>query len=140
MDTSASAGPPQSATPADDLLVPNSSDRRRELRQRPTSGSVIIEGRSYEIFDWSSSGVCLRGFDADAEDGHRTRAAVRIALPDAAFDFSCELILVRRDPISNLLAGVFASLSRPDRVAIAAHFEALQTAADDSLRALLSGR
>lgn len=140
MDTSASAGPPQSTPPTDDLLVLNGSDRRRELRQRLTNGSVVIEGRSYEIFDWSSSGVCVHDFDADAEDGHRTPAAVRIALPDATFDFSCELILVRRDPFSNLLAGVFTALSRPDRVAIAAHFEALQAAADESLRALLTGR
>jgi len=154
MDTSASPatsrdgkpkrrrGKSNAATAAPDApgQPPVGNDRRRELRERPVRGSVIIDDVSYEIFDWSSSGVCVRGYDGDAEDGHRTRSRVHIVLPDMVFDFGCDLVLVRLDRASKQLAGVFTALSREVRVAVAAHFETLEARADESLKAELTRR
>ena len=115
-------------------------ERRRELRERPVSGSTVINDVPYKVFDWSSSGVCLEGYEGELEIGDRADGQVLIELPDKKFDFNCELIFVRRDTARKLIAGVFVGLPRHDRVAIASHFEALERSANESLKAAIADK
>jgi hypothetical protein len=136
MDKSASA-----AGPADNpAFTASGHERRRELRERPARGSGLIDGVAYEIFDWSSSGVCARGYDGELGQGGRTRAGIFITLPEHVLAFECDLILVRVDRSRQLVAAVFAGLSREVRVAIASYFEAIEAAADEGLRAAVAAR
>lgn len=116
------------------------SERRRELRDRPLTGAVQIDGTSCEIFDWSSSGLSARGYDGKLGQGDRTRVSVRIALRKHLFSFDCDLILIRVDPAAKLIAGVFAAMAREDRVAVASYFESLEAAADRGLRDAITTR
>lgn len=103
-------------------------ESRRELRERVTSGSAMLRNIRYPLTDWSSSGICMRDYDGNHSVGDRVHAWVHIDCADTVFTFKCELLLVRLDPVQQQLAGVFVTLDRPDRVAIAAHFEALEQA------------
>lgn len=112
-------------------------ERRRELRERPVKGSAVIDGSDFNVFDWNSSGICLSGYDGPLKKQDRTLAQVKIEVPENKFDFNCELIIVRRDIARKLIAGVFVTLERGDRVAIASHFEALERKANEGLRAAI---
>lgn len=105
-------------------------ESRRELRERVLSGSAMLRNIQYPIVDWSSSGICMHEYDGDHSVGDRAHAWVHIECAESVFTFKCELLLIRLDTVQQQLAGVFVSLARPDRVAIAAHFEALESAAE----------
>lgn len=135
-DPQGTAGESTDADVAQSGLI--NHERRRELRERPVGGSAVIKGIPYEVFDWSSSGVCLEGYDGELDIGDRIDSQVLIEIPEQKFDFKCDLIVVRRDTARKLIAGVFVGLPRHDRVTIASHFEALERDANESLRAAIT--
>jgi hypothetical protein len=133
MDTPSPASPGTSGT------LPG-QERRRELRIRPEGGTVLVDGIPCDIVDWSSSGLSAHGYIGSLTAGDRARVSVRVTAGGRPFSFDCDLILLRVDPDRQFIAGVFAAMERGNRVAIALHFEQVEAAANDRLRAAITGR
>ena len=118
----------QAALSSDVETDSDGRERRRELRQQPVSGTAEIDGKTYTIFDWSSSGVCLSDCDRTATAGERVPTQIKIETADAQFEFASELLFVRISEDNKAVAGVFVSMPRKDRVAVTSHFEDLEQA------------
>ncbi len=113
--------PPAPAEPVD--------DKRRETRESPESGVIVINDRRYNIIDWSSSAVKIASFEGDPTATETLDADVEIESASERFAFHCGLRPVWFDNETGDMAAVFVMLSRESRVAIADHFDAMGKAA-----------
>ena len=98
-------------------------DRRREFREDVMSGTVEIQGRSYPVKNWSSTGFLAAPCDCKCSDGDSVPIRFHVEVPGKSFRFDCKAILVRVDGKSGEVAGVFTMMDRETRVLIANHFD-----------------
>ena len=98
-------------------------DRRREVREDVKFGTVEINGRSYPIRNWSSTGFLAQPCDFKCSEGDSVDIRFHVEIPGKTFRFDCKAILVRVDKKKQEVAGVFTMLDRETRVRIANHFD-----------------
>ena len=92
----------------------NAQEIARRMEDRETAEGVIavIDGKSYEVLDWSARGLALSGFQSPKERGDRLRAAIHTAVEGMDTSFDTGLFVVRADPESATMAAVFVDYDR----------------------------
>lgn len=103
-----------------------STQRRRELRDFDVTGEVTISERNFPLKDWSSSGFGIDSCDLKFEDHARVPIDFSVTHSSGTLTFSCKAVIVRSDTVSCEVAGAFVEMTREDRVAVAAYFDALE--------------
>ncbi len=96
--------------------------RRRESRDPDATGTVTIEGESYPLRDWSSSGFGVFSCALEFEENARVPIDVNVTHSKGTLTFSCKAVIVRSNSESGEVAGAFVEMSRDDRVAVAEYF------------------
>ncbi len=104
-------------------LFSRSSDRRRARREDVRLGTVEIGGRAYPVRNWSSTGFLAVPYDGEHSEGDSVDIHFEVQLSANTIAFFCKAILVRVDPRSRELAGVFTMMDRESRIAVARHFD-----------------
>ncbi|WP_282608308.1 PilZ domain-containing protein [Pelagibius sp. Alg239-R121] len=100
--------------------------RRRELRELEVTGTVVIQGDSFPLKDWSSSGFGVTGCKIEFEENARIDIDFSITLSSGPLAFSCKAIIVRADAESGDVAGAFVEMRREDRVTVARYFDSME--------------
>jgi len=104
-------------------LFSRGSEGRRERREAVEAGTVEIDGRAFPVRNWSSTGFLAAPCDAAHKEGDDVYIRFEVQAPGATIGFSCKAILVRVDPNSQEIAGVFTMMDRESRIMVAHHFE-----------------
>ncbi len=111
---------------AEDRLVRVAPEFRYENRRegrRPVFGSARINGQSFPLIDWSSSGFCASGYEGGFYVGERCDLELTLNLNDQETFFTCRTFIVRTDAAGQQIAGVFLEMDPRDRLALAEYFE-----------------
>ncbi len=98
-------------------------DKRRERREEVKLGTVEIDGRSYPVKNWSSTGFLAMPCDCPRREGDGVDIRFRIEVPGSTIHFACKAIIVRADKETGEVAGVFTMMDRETRVLVARHFD-----------------
>ena len=104
-------------------LFSKESDRRRERREDISLGTVVIDGRSFPVRNWSSTGFLAAPYTGSHKEGDSVDIRFEIQAPGETINFACKAILIRVDLKSQELAGVFTMMDRDTRIRVARHFE-----------------
>lgn len=123
-----SSAPQNEAAPAEgeDAAGGETQQRRRELRESEITGSVTVNGSSFSLTDWSSSGFGVSDCKEEFEENARVDIDFSITLDSGPLAFSCKAIIVRSDVESGNMAGAFVEMRREDRVLVTKYFDAME--------------
>lgn len=89
-------------------------DRRREAREDVVGGRAEIGGEIYPLKNWSPNGFCIGPTGLTPKPGDRLDVSFTIPLPERTLSFHCRTAVMRHDPESREIGGVFLNL--PDHV------------------------
>lgn len=130
VDAQESDAAPEDGTPAEAEGetggAAETQQRRRELREFEVNGSVSINGNSFALKDWSSSGFGVSECKQEFEENERIDIDFTITLDSGPLAFSCKAIVVRSDSETGEMAGAFVEMRREDRVLVTNYFDAME--------------
>ncbi len=104
----------------------DAQQRRRELREFEVNGSVTVNGSSFPLQNWSSSGFGVSDCDQAFEENERIDIDFSITLDTGPLSFSCKAIVVRSDVEGGNMAGAFVEMRREDRILVTKYFDAME--------------
>lgn len=97
--------------------------QRREEREGVQKGTVIIDGKSYPLLNWSSMGFLAQEYEGAAQLGDRIDIEVHLTSRiGSEFEFKCQAILTRVHAETKTIAGSFVRVSADIRKKISDHF------------------
>ncbi len=96
---------------------------RREGREFGITGEITINGSSYQLDNWSSSGFALADYKGPLIRGDHVEVEFKLQLDGGTIEFDCKSIIVRVDEVKRVLAGVFVEMDTDTRVIIANYFD-----------------
>ena len=97
------------------------SDRRRGEREEVSHGTVEIDGRSFRVRNWSSTGFLASPCDCGRKEGDSVDIVFNVQAGGKTLRFACKAIVVRDG--SGELAGVFTMMDRDTRMAVTSYFQ-----------------
>jgi len=98
------------------------AERRREKRAGNIEGVIQLNGESFPLADWSSSGFLASSYSGNLSPGDRVPIRVCVVLEDVENFFDCKAIVVRIDEEAQQIAGAFVEMDVEDRLAISLLF------------------
>ena len=101
----------------------DSLDRRREAREDVVGGFAEIEGKTYCLKNWSPNGFCIGPTALTPNPSDRLDIKFTIPLPDLTLTFQCRTGVMRHDPESEEIGGVFFNLPEDVQTIIDKHFD-----------------
>ena len=104
-------------------LFSKESERRRERREDVSLGTVTVDGRTFPVRNWSSTGFLAAPYAGDYKEGDSVDIRFEVQVPGRSINFACKAILIRVDLKAQELAGVFTMMDRESRILVARHFE-----------------
>lgn len=96
-------------------------EKRRERREDVVLGAVEIDGRSYRVKNWSSTGFLASPCDCGRKEGDSVHILFHVQAAGQTLRFACKAIVVRVG--GGELAGVFTMMDRDTRLAITNYFQ-----------------
>ncbi|MCZ4281897.1 hypothetical protein O4H49_13990 [Kiloniella laminariae] len=96
---------------------------RREGREFGLIGHITLDGYTYVLENWSSSGFAVTGYRGPLLRGDRPNIEFHLQLDDTTIDFQCSAIIVRVDEEKQILAGAFVEMDKETRVKLANYFD-----------------
>ena len=103
-------------------------ERRREIREQLSDGTVIIEGRSYPINNWSASGIGIGPTGFLPNIGRRLQMTARVPLESGVLTFDATCMVVRRSEKEGIFGGTYFGVDEESRAVIDEHFRILTEA------------
>ncbi|MDX1402102.1 MAG: hypothetical protein R3245_09285 [Kiloniellales bacterium] len=104
-------------------------EARRERRLK-AGGYMRINGRAFDLVDWSTSGFQAKrasGFGRNLTNnlvkGGRYAIEFNVDIDDDTYFFECACIVVRLSENGEDIAGVFLDMHDEDRIAVVQYFE-----------------
>ena len=98
-------------------------DRRHEVRERLTGGTVEIDGQSYPVENWSYTGFLAGPYTGPRKAGDRVDIRFSADLGGQTFAFACTAMMVRVDHGSQKVVGAFVDMDAGTRAKLARHFD-----------------
>ena len=106
------------------------NDQRREIRENPEKGLVIIHGTSYPLKDWSAGGFSISGFHSNVEDiadeDGRVDIELQAEIMAEVFILNCKAIITRALPDTGFLSGAFIEVPTEERLVLEEYFDQLE--------------
>ncbi len=117
-------------------------ERRQGVREELTFGDAFIDGSQYPMRNWSATGYCIGPTTFEPRIGSRYQTTFRLPLAGGELEFECQILVVRVDADSGVIAGKFQKIDPKTRQIIDDHFnvltrEVFQAEAKDWLHTLL---
>lgn len=96
-------------------------EKRRERREDVSFGTVEIDGRSFRVRNWSSTGFLASPCDCGRKEGDSVDILFHVQAAGQTLRFACKAIVVRVG--NGELAGVFTMMDRDTRMAVTSYFQ-----------------
>lgn len=107
------------------LATTRVEDRRREVREETASGIAVVGDQRVPLKDWSAHGFCIGPCDLTQKVGDRMEITFVVNLPDEVLEFTCQTAVMRVNPKTKDIGGVYFNYDEELQERIDAHFEVL---------------